>query len=64
MGNNHITEETCEGILNLIDLAGSERLSSSGVIGDRVKETQYINKSLSSLGDVIASLGIDFKSNR
>jgi kinesin family protein C1 len=43
-------------MLNLIDLAGSERLSRSGVTGDRLKETQNINKSLSALGDVIAAL--------
>lgn len=41
------------------DLAGSERLSSSGAANDRdrLRETQAINKSLSALGDVIASLG-------
>jgi kinesin family protein C2/C3 len=44
------------GKLNMIDLAGSERVSRSGATGDRLKEAQYINKSLSSLGDVLHSL--------
>lgn len=56
-GHNAITGEKREGVLNLIDLAGSERLSSSQTTGDRLKETQAINKSLSSLVDVITALG-------
>ena len=45
------------GKLNLIDLAGSERLSKTEATGDRLKEAQNINKSLSALGDVINALG-------
>lgn len=56
-GINTVTNEKCEGLLNLIDLAGSERLNISGATGDRLKETQAINKSLSALGDVIHQLG-------
>jgi len=41
------------GKLHLIDLAGSERLSRTNATGDRLKEAQNINKSLSALGDVI-----------
>ena len=42
--------------LVLIDLAGSERIGRTDAQGQRLKEAQFINKSLSALGDVIASL--------
>ncbi|XP_063801886.1 kinesin-like protein KIFC3 isoform X2 [Pseudophryne corroboree] len=44
------------GKLYLVDLAGSERVSRSGAAGDRLKEAQYINRSLSALGDVFSAL--------
>lgn len=55
-GTHQELGKVSKGTLNLIDLAGSERLNSSQAKGDRLKETQAINKSLSSLGDVIHSL--------
>ncbi|KAI1001593.1 Kinesin-like protein [Podosphaera aphanis] len=57
VGYNSTTNERSEGTLNLVDLAGSERLKQSGAEGERMKETQSINKSLSCLGDVIGALG-------
>ncbi|KAJ6686653.1 KINESIN-LIKE PROTEIN KLP-3 [Salix purpurea] len=44
------------GCMHLVDLAGSERVNKSEVTGDRLIEAKHINKSLSALGDVIASL--------
>ncbi|KAH7633142.1 putative KAR3 protein [Sordaria sp. MPI-SDFR-AT-0083] len=57
VGENSVTNERCEGTLNLVDLAGSERLKHSQAEGERMKETQNINKSLACLGDVIEALG-------
>ncbi|KAJ2886189.1 hypothetical protein H4R27_000848 [Coemansia aciculifera] len=45
--------------LNLVDLAGSERVGQTGVEGQRLKEGAHINKSLLSLGTVIARLAED-----
>ena len=39
-----------------MDLAGSERLAKSHATGERLKETQAINKSLSALTDVFVAL--------
>jgi kinesin family member C1 len=39
-----------EGILNFIDLSGSERFYNTEAFEDRIKETKHINKSLASLG--------------
>ncbi|CAM0910320.1 unnamed protein product [Alopecurus aequalis] len=50
------TGATLRGALHLVDLAGSERVDRSAVTGDRLREAQHINKSLSALGDVIFSL--------
>lgn len=43
-------------LLNIIDLAGSERQKAAGTFGERLREAAMINKSLSTLGDVINSL--------
>ena len=50
------TGRTAVGKLNLIDLAGSERVSKTQSSGDRLKEACNINRSLSAVGDVLCSL--------
>ncbi|KAL6552115.1 Kinesin-like protein KIN-14R [Orobanche gracilis] len=54
--NNLVTGECTRSKLWLVDLAGSERLAKTDVQGDRLKEAQNINRSLSALGDVISAL--------
>lgn len=43
-------------IYSLVDLAGSERANSTGATGARLKEGANINRSLTTLGKVIAGL--------
>ncbi|KAJ0085760.1 hypothetical protein Patl1_08690 [Pistacia atlantica] len=53
---NLVNGESTKSKLWLVDLAGSERLAKTEVQGERLKEAQNINRSLSALGDVISSL--------
>ncbi|KAK4486701.1 hypothetical protein RD792_006761 [Penstemon davidsonii] len=55
-GENLVNGECTKSKLWLVDLAGSERIARTEVQGERLKETQNINRSLSALGDVISSL--------
>ncbi|OVA05594.1 Kinesin [Macleaya cordata] len=55
-GENLINGECTRSKLWLVDLAGSERVAKTDVQGERLKEAQNINRSLSALGDVISAL--------
>ncbi|CAD6269327.1 unnamed protein product [Miscanthus lutarioriparius] len=55
-GENLMNGECIKSKLWLIDLAGSERVAKTDAQGERLKEAQNINKSLSALGDVISAL--------
>ncbi|KAJ2635991.1 hypothetical protein GGF40_003271, partial [Coemansia sp. RSA 1286] len=56
---NEFTGAVMVSCLNLVDLAGSERVGQTGAEGQRLKEGAHINKSLLSLGTVIARLSED-----
>ncbi|XP_064201871.1 kinesin-1 heavy chain-like [Anguilla rostrata] len=53
---NTQTEQKLSGKLFLVDLAGSEKVSKTGAEGAVLDEAKNINKSLSSLGNVISAL--------
>jgi hypothetical protein len=59
------TDETTERLarIRLVDLAGSERAKATEATGQRLREGSNINKSLTTLGRVIAALA-DPKHNR
>ena len=44
------------GLLNLVDLEGSEKISKTGAVGETLEEAKKINLSLSALGNVIHAL--------
>ena len=52
------TDSTTERLarIRLVDLAGSERAKATGAVGTRLQEGANINKSLATLGRVIAAL--------
>lgn len=54
-GTNEGLSTELSGALHLVDLAGSERLDKSCSTGSRLRETQNINRSLSSLADVFCA---------
>lgn len=56
MSEHLVTGQRNRSHMWLVDLAGSERVAKTGVQGERLKESQFINKSLAALGDVISAL--------
>ncbi|KAA8528377.1 hypothetical protein F0562_035732 [Nyssa sinensis] len=56
IAKNLVNGECTKSKLWLVDLAGSERLAKTEAQGERLKEAQNINRSLSALGDVVSAL--------
>src|SRR5213592_536188 len=54
MGTDETTERSSR--IRLVDLAGSERAKSTEATGQRLREGSNINRSLTTLGRVIAAL--------
>ena len=67
-GQDKKTGATSIGTLTMCDLAGSERVSKTEATGQRLVEAANINKSLSSLGQVmlhdILSISWNSQSNK
>jgi len=59
--DEHSTQQSS---LRIVDLAGSERVSKTDSWGERLKEAKFINRSLSALGNVIASLSSKQPTNK
>ncbi|PAA67382.1 hypothetical protein BOX15_Mlig012450g1, partial [Macrostomum lignano] len=56
IGKDLVTGTRTKGTLTLCDLAGSERVGKTGATGEQLAEAAFINKSLTSLGQVFAAL--------
>lgn len=54
-------DSTKQSKLFFVDLAGSEKVSKTGVMGQQLEEAKNINKSLSALGNVINALTAEKK---
>lgn len=53
---NLVSSQKSRSHMWLVDLAGSERVSKIDVEGERRRQSKFINKSLSALGDVLSAL--------
>uniref|UniRef100_F6HYZ4 Kinesin-like protein n=1 Tax=Vitis vinifera TaxID=29760 RepID=F6HYZ4_VITVI len=63
-GENLVNGERTSSHLWLVDLAGSERVGRIEAEGERLKESQFINKSLSALGDELQAHSYSTKLSR